>query len=482
MIDYRPVGFILGWLVAGFGATMVLPMGFDIADGNGNGPAFALSMAITVTIGAMVGLACAGSRRPDLDLRQGFLLTVGAWVAFTAFGALPFHLGEPDLDITDSIFESTSALTATGATVIAGLDDLPRGVLLWRVLVTWIGGIGVVLLAIIMLPVLGIGGMQLLRTSDFNTLGKIMPRAKEIAISIGAVYLVLTLACSFGYVMGGLSGFDAATHAMSTVATGGMANYDRSFIDFSPTTQYVAIVFMLLGGMSFVRFVQLGAGDPRPLLQDSQIRAFLGVYLVLCLGLILARLDNGETIDELALREIFFSMASVITTTGFANADYGTWGPLAATLFFCAMMVCGCSGSTSGGPKIFRYQLLVSAVTVEIGALNSPNAVALPRYQGRTITPDVMNSVVGFFMLFFLTLGIGAVALVLIGLDPVTAISGAAAALTNVGPGFGPHIGPVGNYAGLSDAAIWVTIILMFVGRLELLTVYVIFTAAYWRG
>ena len=242
------------------------------------------------------------------------------------------------------------------------------------------------------------------------------------------------------------------------------------------------IVFMLLGGMSFVRFVQLGAGDPRPLLQDSQIRAFLGVYLVLCLGLILARLDNGETIDELALREIFFSMASVITTTGFANADYGTWGPLAATLFFCAMMVCGCSGSTSGGPKIFRYQLLVSAVTVEIGALNSPNAVALPRYQGRTITPDVMNSVVGFFMLFFLTLGIGAVALVLIGLDPVTAISGAAAALTNVGPGFGPHIGPVGNYAGLSDAAIWVTIIPMFVGRLELLTVYVIFTAAYWRG
>ncbi|MBP7241573.1 TrkH family potassium uptake protein [Amaricoccus sp.] len=482
MIDFRPVGYILGRLLALFGASMALPMVVDLTHGNGNAHAFAISMTVTVTVGCLVGIACSERRRRDLDLRQGFLLTVATWMSFTAFAALPFLLGAPHLGLTDAIFESTSAMTATGATVIAGLDSLPHGVLLWRCLVTWIGGIGVVLLAIIMLPVLGIGGMQLLRNSDFNTLGKVMPKAKEIAFSIASVYLTLTLACALGYVWGGLSGFDALTHAMSTVATGGMANHDSSFIGFSPAAQYVAIVFMLLGGMSFVRFVQLGAGDPRPLLRDSQIHAFLAIYLTLCLGLVLARIDNGERIDETALREILFSMASVITTTGFANADYGAWGPLATTLFFCAMMVCGCSGSTSGGPKVFRYQLLTSAVAVEVHRLYSPTAVTLPRYEGRTITPEVMNSVMAFFMLFFLTLGIGAIALVLLGLDPVTAISGSAAALTNVGPGFGPHIGPVGNYAVLSDEAIWVTIILMFVGRLELLTVYVLFTATYWRG
>ncbi|MBP7241572.1 TrkH family potassium uptake protein [Amaricoccus sp.] len=482
MVDFRPVGHILGWLLAALGASMAIPLAIDLADRNGNAPAFALSMALTTTLGVLLAVACSERRPRDLDLRQGVLLTVGAWAAFTGFATLPLMLGEPDISFVDALFETTSAMTTTGATVIVGLDDLPRGVLAWRSLVTWIGGIGVVLLAIILLPVLGVGGMQLLRSSDFNTLGKVMPKAKEIALSFSAVYLALTLACTLGYVWGGLSEFDALTHAMSTIATGGMGNYDASFINFSATTQYVGAVFMLLGGMSFVRFVQLGAGDPKPLFQDSQIRAFLAIYLVLCLGLLVARIENGDRIDEPALRAILFNMSSIITTTGFVSADYIQWGPLADTLFFCAMMVCGCTGSTAGGPKVFRYQLLAAAVAVEIGRLYSPSAVHLPRLQGRAVTAQAMNSVVGFFMLFFLTLGIGAVLLVLLGLDPVTAISGAAATLSNVGPGLGPVIGPVGNYASLSDPAILVLTFLMLVGRLELLLVYVLFTAAFWRA
>ncbi len=324
--------------------------------------------------------------------------------------------------------------------------------------------------------------MQLLRTSDFNTLGKIMPRAKEIAISFGTVYLALTLACSLGYVWSGLSGFDAIVHSMTTVATGGMGNYDASFINFSAATQYVAAVFMLLGGMSLIRFVQFGAGDPAPLFRDSQIRAFLLIYAALCAGLVVARVLNGDAIDERAIREVLFNMASIITTTGYVSTDYTLWGSLAAVIFFCAMMICGCSGSTAGGPKVFRYQLLVGAVGAEIRRLHSPNAVYTPRFQGSPVTADVMNSVVAFFMLFFLTLGVGAVLLVLLGLDPVTAVSGAAATLSNVGPGLGTIIGPVGNYASLPDPAIWLLTFLMLVGRLELLTVYVLFTAAFWRG
>jgi trk system potassium uptake protein TrkH len=482
MFDFRPVGHILGWLLAAFGGAMAFPLAVDLVDGNGNAHAFALSMVLTLSFGLMLALACAERRQAELDLRQGLMLTVGAWVAFTGFATLPLMLGQPDISFVHALFETTSAMTTTGATVIAGLDDLPRGVLLWRMLVSWIGGIGVVLLAIMLLPVLGVGGMQLLRSSDFNTIDKVMPKAKEIALSFGSVYLVLTLGCALGYSWGGLSGFDALTHAMSTIATGGMGNYDASFTHFSPAAQYVGTVFMLLGGMSFVRFVQLGAGDPRPLLQDSQIRAFLAIYLLLCLGLLVARIENGDRINELAIREILFNMSSIITTTGFISTDYTSWGPLSDTLFFCAMMICGCSGSTAGGPKVFRYQLLGSAVSVEIGQLYSPNAVHVPRFQGRAITRVVMNSVVGFFMIFFLTLGIGAVALVLVGLDPVTAISGAIATLSNVGPGLGPLIGPAGNYASLPDPAIVVLTFLMLVGRLELLIVYVLFTASFWRG
>lgn len=482
MIDIRPIGYILGWLSGLLGLLMIFPMTLDYLDRDENAGAFVTSMLVTLTAAAALIFACRERDQVDLTLKQGFLLTSSAWVAFTGFGTLPLMLGAPGLSFTDAFFETMSAMTTTGATVIVGLDVMPRGVLLWRVLLSWTGGIGVVLLAMIMLPVLKIGGMQLLRTSDFNTLGKIMPRAKEIAISFGTVYLALTFACALAYVWSGLSGFDASVHAMSTIATGGMGNYDASFINFPAATQYVGAVFMLLGGMSFIRFVQFGAGDPAPLFRDSQIRAFLMIYAALCAGLVVARVLNGDTINERAIREVLFNMASIITTTGFVSTDYTLWGSLAAVLFFCAMMICGCSGSTAGGPKVFRYQLLLGAVRAEIRRLHSPNAVYTPRFQGSAVTADVMNSVIAFFMLFFLTLGIGAVLLVLLGLDPVTAVSGAAATLSNVGPGLGAIIGPVGNYASLPDPVIWLLTFLMLVGRLELLTVYVLFTSAFWRG
>jgi trk system potassium uptake protein TrkH len=334
----------------------------------------------------------------------------------------------------------------------------------------------------ILLPVLNVGGMQMLKTGDFNTLGKIMPRAKGIALAVAGVYLALTLACALGYIWGGLSGFDGLVHAMSTVATGGMASYDSSFATFPPAVQWVATLFMLLGAMSFIRFIQAARGEPRLVLRDSQIRAFLAIYLALCAGLFVAQWLGEGPIDAEFIRGVFFNMASVISTTGFASADYAQWGGLSEVLFFCAMMICGCSGSTTGGPKVFRYQILLAAISAEIRRLHSPNVVHVPHFQGQVITEDVFGSVMAFFMLFFLTLGLGAVALVLLGLDPVTAVTGAAASLSNVGPGLGPVIGPSGSYAPLPDPAIWVCIVLMFVGRLELMAVYVLFTAAYWRA
>jgi trk system potassium uptake protein TrkH len=482
MIDIRPVGYIIGWLVLLLGALMLLPLLLDLVDGDRNAKAFALASVLTMVAGATVSAACASAGARSLSLKQGFLLTAASWTIFPAVAALPVMLGAPHLGFTDAYFEFTSAMTTTGATVIVGLDDLPRGVLLWRGIVSWIGGVGVILFAMILLPVLNIGGMQLLRNADFNTLGKIMPRAKSIAFSIGTVYLVLTLACAAGYSWAGMSGFDALVHSMTTIATGGMANYDSSFAGFSPAAQYIATVFMLLGAMSFIRFVQVAQGKPGALLRDSQIRAFLTIYAAFSLGLILARALNGDVIDSLAVREVLVNLSSILTTTGYSSTDFALWGPLAEAIFFSAMMICGCSGSTSGGPKVFRYQLLAGAVSGEVRRLHSPSAVYTPHFQGTVVSDDVIDSVIAFFMLFYLTLGTGAVAYVLIGLDPLSAISGSAAFLSNIGPGLGPLIGPVGNYASLNDAAKWLGSFLMLVGRLEIMTAYVLFTAAFWRA
>ncbi len=482
MIDIRPVGYMLGWLTTLFGALMAVPMVFDLYEGDPNARAFALSAVLTIVCGAAVSIACAAEGNARLTLRQGFLLTTAAWAILPAVTALPLMLGEPHLSFTDAYFEFTSAMTTTGSTVIVGIDALPQGTLLWRGIVTWLGGTGVILLAMILLPVLNIGGMQMLRNADFNTIDKIMPRAKAIAFSIGGAYVVLTFACGLGYVWAGMSTFDSIVHAFSTVATGGMTNRDSSFIGYTPAAQYVATVFMLLGALSFIRYVQFARGDPGALFRDSQIRAFLVVYAVLCLGLLLTRAGSGEAIGETAVREVLFNLASVITTTGFASTDYSAWGPAANVIFFCAMLICGCSGSTVGGPKVFRYQLLLGAIAGEVRRLHAPNVVHIARYQGARVSDSVLDSVIAFFMLFFLTLALGAVALALLGLDPISAISGAAASLSNIGPGLGPVIGPVGTYAPLPDAAKWVCSFLMVVGRLELMTAYVLLTAGFWRA
>ena len=296
MIDIRPVGHILGWLVLVLGFLMVPCILIDIYDGNPNAREFALTAVITIVTGAGIAVACAGAGPPDLDLRQGFLLTSGAWAIFPAVAGLPLMLGDPHLSFTDAYFELTSAMTTTGGTVIVGLDHLARGALLWRGLVNWIGGMGVILLALILLPVLNVGGMQLLRNADFATLDKVMPRAKSIALSIGAVYLALTLACAGAYVWAGMSGFDGAVHAMSTLATGGMANYDSSFASFGPAVLWVGTVFMLIGSLSFIRYVQLARGDPGALWRDSQIRTFLAIYLAFTLGLLVARALHGDVV------------------------------------------------------------------------------------------------------------------------------------------------------------------------------------------
>ncbi|MCK0149084.1 TrkH family potassium uptake protein [Marivita sp. S6314] len=483
MFDIRPVAYVIGLLVTVLGATMLLPLLVDLAEGRGEWPVFLQSAVLTMFSGGLIALACANGVREGLSIQQTFLLTTGVWVALPIFGAIPFVLGATEARFVDAFFEAMSGLTTTGSTVFSGLEELPKGLLLWRGLLQWLGGIGIIVVAMVFLPELRVGGMQIFRTESFDTMGKILPRATEISASISSIYVGLTLACATSYLIAGMGVFDATVHAMTTVATGGFANYDASFGAFGPATEYVATVFMLLAALPFVRYVQLTTGHSiKPLLRDSQIRVFLATVFVLVLLLLLWRMLVMGANDEEAVRKTLFNVVSIITGTGYASQDYGLWGPMAVATFFFIGLIGGCAGSTACSIKIFRYQLLFASIWVQLRKVRSPHGVFMPRYEGRPVSDEVLNSVISFFVFFVVTLGALSVALGMTGLDLTTSVSGAAAALANIGPGLGDEIGPAGNFAGLNDTAKWMLSIGMLLGRLELLAVYAIFTVTFWRA
>ncbi|RLK10217.1 TrkH family potassium uptake protein [Ruegeria conchae] len=481
MMDLRPVGYVIGLLVAILGATMLLPMLVDMIEGRGEWHVFFESAIITLLTGSVLAMSCSNGVGEGLTIRQTFLLTSGVWVALPVFGAIPFVFGETELRFVDAYFEAMSGLTTTGSTVISGLDDLPRGLLLWRGVLQWLGGIGIIVVAMVFLPELRVGGMQIFRSEGFETMGKILPRAQEIAGQISLIYVVLTVVCILVYAGLGMSFFDALVHALTTISTGGFSNYDASFGTFSGPAEYAAAVFMILAALPFVRYVQFANGNTSSLWQDSQIRAFLATIAVLVVLMSIFLTSVFPHHWEQAFRESLFNITSIISGTGYASVDYMGWGSFPIMLFFLIGLIGGCAGSTACSIKVFRYQLLFASIKTQISRIRSPHGVFVPRYDGRPIGRDVLTSVMSYFMFFALSMGVLSWALALTGLDFITSVSGAATALANVGPGLGDQIGPAGNFAGLNDSAKWMLIVGMLVGRLELLAVYAIFTVQFWR-
>ncbi len=482
MFDIRPVAYVIGLLVACLGGTMLLPMLIDLAEGRGEWPVFLESAVITVLIGGLTALSCANAVKEGLTLQQTFLLTTGVWVALPVFGALPFMLGATGASYTDAFFEAMSGLTTTGSTVLTGLDDLPKGLLLWRGLLQWLGGVGIIVVAMVFLPELRVGGMQIFRSEAFDTMGKILPRATQISSSISSIYISLTLMCAVGYLLCGMNAFDATVHAMTTVSTGGFANYDASFGTFSGPAEYVAAVFMILAALPFVRYVQMMGGSRFVLFRDSQVITFVAIIAVLVTVTAFTLLSIFPHHPEQALREALFNITSIISGTGYSSVNYMTWGPFLIAMFFFIGLIGGCAGSTACSVKIFRYQLLFASIKVQMRRIRAPHGVFVPRYQGRPVGPDVMSSVISFFGFFIVSMGVLSVALSLTGLDFITSVSGAATALANIGPGLGDQIGPAGSFADLSDTAKWILSFAMLLGRLELLAVLTLFTFRFWRG
>ncbi|MEQ9813060.1 MAG: TrkH family potassium uptake protein [Azospirillaceae bacterium] len=475
-----PVLFLVGLFLIGLAAAMTVPMIADIAAGHVSWVSFAVSAAITGLVGGGLSLSSL-STSLRLDLRQAFLLTASAWFAMAVFASLPFHWDVHRLSFVDAFFEAMSGLTTTGSTVITGLDTAPPGLLLWRSMLEWIGGIGIIVMAIAILPLLKVGGMQLFRTESSDRSEKVVPSVASLALSIGLVYLGLTCLCAALLSFAGMTVFEAVNHAMTTVSTGGFSTSDSSMGAFSVEAQWIVTFFMIAGALPFVRYVAAVRGRPRGLISDPQVRVFLvtliAVWLLIALWLVVSR-DLAWTT---ALRLVAFNVTSVVTTTGFATDDYQTWGATAVGLFFLFTVLGGCSGSTSGGIKTFRFMLLIKTLHSQLLRLSHPNQVALVRYGGRRVNPETVLSLLSFVFVFVASWSLVGLALTMTGLDMLTAFSGAATALANVGPGLGSIIGPAGNFASLPDASKVILAVAMLLGRLEFFTVLVLFLPRFWR-
>lgn len=479
----RTVLFVLGVMLTALSVAKLIPAIVDLNVDAQSAHAFFGSALVSGFIGVVMVLMGRTGRK-DLTAKGAILVTSGSWIIMAISAAVPLKLSGLEITWTDALFETVSGLTTTGATVLTGLQDLPAGILIWRAILQWIGGIGIIVTAMAIWPMLGIGGMQLFRLESSEKSEKALPRAGQIAGALGGIYLVLTFACFLAYMASDMTAFDAICHAMTTVATGGFSTHDASlgaFIDGG--SDLVALVFMILAALPFLVYLRMLQGRPDRILFDPQVRTFLGIALTATAILtVWLTLDPPQQTAIPPWRDAAVNAVSVMTGTGYASTDFGLWGGGAVSVFFILMFIGGCAGSSSCSIKVFRYQIAAAALVSYIQQYARPNAVRPVRYDGRAIDTDTVHSVLGFFFVFFATFAVSAGLLSLIGLDTVTAVSGAATTLANVGPGLGPIIGPAGNFQPLPMEAKWIMIVTMLIGRLELYTMLVLFTVRFWRG
>ena len=485
-----PVLLALGVMLAFLGLAMVPCALLDAALGNPQWSVFGLSAFAVATIGIVMAIS-AGNARPKTGMREAFMLTVLVWVVLSFAAAVPLIFVLPDeYTLTDAIFESVSGLTTTGATILKDLETLQEGTLLWRAILQWIGGIGIIVTAIAILPFLQVGGMQLFQVESSDQTGKFMPRVAEIAAQTGLVYLLLSIACASLYTEAGMSAFDAIAHAMTTMSAGGYSTHDTSFNWFiendAPGVIPVATVFMFLAGLPFavlaLAFLQ---GRIRPMLSDPQPRLYAAIILVLVSLLVTWRLlTGGEDGPGLiaAIESSAFNLISVMTGTGYVSTGYDQWGGFAVGIFFAATFLGGCAGSAACGIKMFRLEISVKTLLAYGARMVRPHRVVHVRYGGKPVGETTLQSVMVFIFLYIATFLIAALIINLDGQDLITAISASAASVSNVGPGLGNIVGPTGSFAELSGLSKWVCLIAMLLGRLEFIAVFVLLTPKFWRG
>jgi len=473
--------YSIGVLLVILAVAMTLPAFVDFIEGHSDATAFLISAALTGFIGILLVL---GNRRRGIRLtrRNTFVLTTVSWLITGAFSALPFMISTIQLSFADAYFEAVSGLTTTGSTILSGLELLPSGILLWRALLQWLGGIGIVVMAVSILPFLRVGGMHLIQTEFSDRSEKVTPRPAQFGRALVLVYVFLSGTCALLYWNAGMSGFDSIVHAMTTISTGGFSNYDTSLGHFTqPFIQAIAIVFMTLGSLPFVMYIRMLRGDFHHLWSAGQARTFIIILLAAIVLLALWLWLKGGMPPHQAIAKVSFQVVSIVTTTGFVSADYEHWVQGTEAIFLFLTVIGGCMGSTAGGLKVLRFQIMFAAIRHHLRQLIFPRIALSFSYNTRLGDTNIMSSVFTFFAVFLATFAMLAIALSLFGLDIVTSLSAAATALCNVGPGLGKIIGPEGNFAVLPDGAKWLLSLGMLLGRLELFTVFAFLLPIFWR-
>ncbi len=461
--------------------AMLIPAAVDLYYGNRDWQVFAFSSLFTGGLGLAVALATQG-RPPAISVRFGFLVVNLLWLTTCLVGTVPFMASSLEMGIADAFFESVSGLTTTGGTVISGLDGLPPGILMWRSLLQWMGGLGVIAFGIFVLPLLNIGSLSYFNIESSSTDERPFARFSTYAVSLLVIYSALTAACTILYAAAGMTGFDAINHAMTTVSTGGYSTRDASMGHFAANLPvlWISIVFMFIGALPFTILILFIARGRLDALSDPQIRVF-GAYLaafVVAVAIYL-RLTSDTPFFE-ALTHSAFNFTSLITTTGYASSDYSQWGPFVVACAFVATFLGGCSGSTTGAIKAYRFLILFELLANGLRKLVYPNTVLTVRYGDRPVDDDTQRAVVLFIAAFFIVWAIFTVLLAATGLDFVTSITASLSNLTNVGPALGDVVGPAGNFSALPDTAKLILAFAMLLGRLEILAVLVIFTPVFW--
>jgi trk system potassium uptake protein TrkH len=478
-----PLLLIQGVVLGSLSALMLLPLLFSLAEGTEQWQGF-LTSALLTTVTAAICLVSGWRSKFSLSTRQLFVMTTMSWFAVSAFAALPFVLTPVHKTYVDAFFEAASGLTTTGSTTLTGLENLPPSTLLWRGELQWMGGIGIIVFAIAILPFLEVGGMRLFHTESSDWSDKLMPRSRDIIRTVGVLYFVLTGIIVASYWLAGMRPFDALVHSMTTISTGGFSTYDTSLGHYAnhPSILWLGSLFMMMGSLPFLLYVRFIRGDTGALWRDQQVRGFVLFVAMLVIAFSLYRAVFLHENWFHSFTHTAFNVISIITTTGYASEDYSAWGTLAFTVFFYLTFVGGCSGSTSGAIKIFRFQIGMMMFGNQIKWMLHPRGIFMNRYNGRLVTDDIGRSVVAFSFFYAVSVAALALALAAMGLDLVTSLSGAATAVGNVGPGLGNIIGPAGNFASLPDGAKWLLAFGMLLGRLEIFTVLIILTPAFWRN
>lgn len=482
MATNKTVFFLIGVLLIVLGASMLAPYSLQLIFKE-DSHSFISASIVTIFIGSLFVL---GNLEQEfkLNLRQTFLFSSLAWIMIAVFGSLPFLLSTEEFSFSDAFFESMSGITTTGATIISNLDNSPKSILLWRAIMQWLGGIGIVVMAITILPLLRVGGMQLFKMEGPDSTEKILPRTIEVAATIISIYIILTFLCGFFYWIFGMTIFDSISHSMTTIATGGFSTRDESIGFFKNSyIEIVASIFIILGSIPFISYLKFARGNRKVFFQDVQIKGLIYLLLIsIAIMFFYLLLTNNEANIFDNIRISSFNVISILSGTGYVTDDFGLWGKFSLIFFLFLMFIGGCAGSTACGIKIFRLQMLLIFLKNQIKKLISPNSVIITKYNNQKISDNFINSVIIFIFTFLFVFFIIAMLLSISGLDFITSISGAASSISNVGPGLGDMIGPNGNYKNIPDLSKWILSFGMLLGRLELFAVLVLFFPSFWRN